>query len=311
MRSAGTEGTSEGDAGAVRRATLIGFLATVLWSCYGALVYATDSTPHFLALAIFFTAGAVTLLGRRLLLGHGVADLFRVPLSTLTLGFFGLWGNNALYIFAFKSGANPVSVNIVAFSWPVMMVAIVLFARLARGTWWDGLAMVLGFAGVMAIAWDGRMLSLHPGLIMAFAGALLWAIYSSFRRLVPMGVPDAMTVFLIAGAIASWALHFALGEPFQSSVDDIAALAIVGILPVGLANLMWDYGARVGDPVLLAGLSFVEPVLSSAIIALVHDAPFRGADMLGMALVLVGIGCSMVSERVRRRQEVAAPAARA
>jgi drug/metabolite transporter (DMT)-like permease len=311
MASASTERASSADAKSVQRATLIGFIATIFWSCYGALVYATDATPHFLALAIFFTAGAATLLVRRLLLGYGVADLFRMPLSTLTLGFFGLWGNNALYVFAFTSGANPVSVNIVAFSWPVMMVGIVLLARLARATWWDGVAMVLGFVGVMAIAWDGRMLSLHPGLIMALAGALLWAIYSSFRRLVPVGVPDAMTAFLIAGAVASWGLHFALGEPFESSTDDIAALAIVGILPVGIANLMWDYGARVGDPVLLAGLSFVEPVLSSSIIALVHDTPFRAADIFGMTLVLVGIGCSLVSEKVRRRQEIAAAIGRA
>lgn len=311
MTPVSTEPTTRTDAAIIQRATLIGFLATLLWSCYGALVVATDATPPFLAMAIFFTAGAITLLGRRILRGQGIADLFRMPLSTLTLGFFGLWGNNALYVFAFTSGANPVSINILAFSWPVMMVAIVLVLGLARATAWDGLAMILGFAGVLAIAWQGNALSFHPGLIMALGGALLWAIYSAFRRVVPMGVPDAMTAFLIAGAIASWVFHFALSEPFQSSADDIAALAVVGILPVGLANLMWDYGARLGDPVLLAGLSFMEPVLSSAIIALVHDVPIRTVDIIGMLLVLVGIGCSMVSDRVRRRREAAATAVRA
>ncbi len=309
--AASSEPTGKVSAKTVERATLIGFLATLLWSCYGALVVATDATPPFLAMAIFFTAGAVTLLGRRIIRGQGIADLFRMPASTMALGFFGLWGNNALYVFAFTSGANPVSINIVAFSWPVMMVAIVLAAGLARATWWDGIAMLLGFVGVLAIAWEGDIFSFHPGMLMALGGALLWAIYSAFRRVVPMGVPDAMTAFLIAGAIASWAFHFALGEPFQSSPDDIAALAVVGILPVGLANLMWDYGARLGDPVLLAGLSFMEPVLSSAIIALVHDVPIRTVDIAGMLLVLVGIGCSMVSDRVRRRREAAASASRA
>ena len=311
MAQASSELRSAVDQSTVQRATLIGFLATILWSCYGALVVATDATPPFLAMAIFFTAGAVTLLGRRILRGQGIVDLLRMPMSTLALGFFGLWGNNALYVFAFTSGANPVSINIVAFSWPVMMVAIVLLAGLARATIWDGMAMLLGFAGVLAIAWEGDIFSFHPGILMALGGALLWAVYSAFRRVVPVGVPDAMTAFLIAGTIASWSFHFAMGEPLQSSVDDLAALAVVGILPVVLANLMWDYGARLGDPVLLAGLSFMEPVLSSMLIALVHQVPIRYVDLVGMLLVLIGIGCSMVSERVRRRREAAAASGRA
>lgn len=297
-----TEPAAPMESSVVQRATLIGFIATVLWSCYGALVVATDATPPFLAMAIFFTAGAITLLGRRIMRGQGVVDLLRMPLSTLALGFFGLWGNNALYVFAFTSGANPVSVNIVAFSWPLMMVGIVLVLGLARGTWWDALAMLLGFAGFVAIAWDGNAFAFHPGVLMALAGAVLWAMYSSLRRLVPVGAPDAMTAFLIVSALASWGCHLALGERFETSTDDVLALAVVGILPVGLANLMWDYGARLGDPVLLAGLSFVEPVLSSAIIAYVHGVPIRITDMAGMLLVLAGIGCSMASERIRRHR---------
>lgn len=299
------------DAGAIRRATLIGFLATLGWAGYGALVIAADGTPPFLALAIFFTAATVTLVGRRLLLGQGIADLFRIPLSTLALGFFGLFGNNLLFVLAFTSGANPVSVNIVAFSWPVMMAAIVLLIGLARATWWDAAAMVLGFGGFLVVSSDGASLTLHPGLIMALAGALLWAIYSALRRLVPVGVPDAMTAFVALSALAAWIVHLATGEPFQTSGGDLLALAAVGILPVGLANLMWDYGARLGDPVLLAGLSFLEPLLASSLIAFVHSVPFRLADLAGLGLILLGIGCSMASERVRRRLGAGSPAGRA
>lgn len=290
------------DGAVVQRATLIGFLATLGWSCYGVLVVATDQTPPVLALAIFFTAAAVTLLVRRLILGYGVADLFRMPLSTLALGFFGLFGNNLLFVLAFMSGANPVSVNIVAFSWPVMMTAIVLLVGLARATWWDALAMLLGSIGFAAITYDGTSLSMHPGIIMAAAGALLWALYSALRRVVPVGVPDAMTAFAGLSAIAAWATHFVIGEPLQTSPDDLLALAIVGILPVGLANLMWDYGTRLGDPVLLAGLSFLEPLVASSLVSVFHGVPFRLWDCAGLALILLGIGCSILSERVRRRR---------
>ncbi|MEZ5923965.1 MAG: DMT family transporter [Hyphomicrobiaceae bacterium] len=284
-----------------QHATLIGFLATLGWACYGVLIVATDKTPSMLALAIFFSAAAITLVGRRLLLGHGVIDLLRIPAPTLALGFFGLFGNNLLFVLAFTSGANPVSVNIVAFSWPVMMVAIVLIVGLARATWWDALAMGLGTAGFIAISYDGSQLSLHPGLLLALAGALLWALYSALRRLVPDGVPDAMTAFVALSAVASWFGVLVMGEPLQSSLDDVLALVVVGILPVGLANLMWDYGTRLGDPVLLAGLSFLEPLLASSLVSFFHGIPFRAADMAGLVLILLGIGCSVASERLRRR----------
>lgn len=309
--TASSEPTGKASAKTIERATLIGFLATIGWACYGALIVATDKTPSFLALAIFFTAASVTLIGRRLILGQGIVDLLRIPLSTLSLGFFGLWGNNVLFVFAFMSGANPVSVNIVAFSWPVMMVGIVLLARLAKATWWDALAMALGTAGFIAISYDGSQLSLHPGLLLALAGALLWALYSALRRLVPNGVPDAMTAFVTLSAIASWICFLVRGEPFQSSPDDVLALVIVGVLPVGLANLMWDYGTRLGDPVLLAGLSFIEPLLASSLVSYFHGIPFRLADFTGLVLILLGIGCSVASERLRRRREAVATASRA
>ena len=101
------------------------------------------------------------------------------------------------------------------------------------------------------------------------------------------------------------------GEPFQSSPDDVIALVVVGILPVGLANLMWDYGTRLGDPVLLAGLSFLEPLLASSLVSYFHGIPFRLADFTGLMLILLGIGCSVASERLRRRREAALAAGRA
>jgi hypothetical protein len=56
---------------------------------------------------------------------------------------------------------------------------------------------------------------------------------------------------------------------------------------VGLANFAWDLGARHGDPVLLAGLSFFEPLASTALIAVVLAKPVGWLDAAAGALILI------------------------
>jgi drug/metabolite transporter (DMT)-like permease len=83
---------------------------------------------------------------------------------------------------------------------------------------------------------------------------------------------------------------------------------LVGVLPVGIANLAWDVGARHGDPLLLAGLSFLEPVASTALIALILSQPVRLTDYAAMILVILAVACSILSERLRRKRSTPLPA---
>jgi hypothetical protein len=85
---------------------------------------------------------------RRAVLRRGFTPSLRTPKLTLALGFSGLWGSNAAFLMAIEAGAAPVPVTIVAHTWPVWMVMIVLIARIARGTIWDLFARP-GFAGVI------------------------------------------------------------------------------------------------------------------------------------------------------------------
>jgi drug/metabolite transporter (DMT)-like permease len=81
---------------------------------------------------------------------------------------------------------------------------------------------------------------------------------------------------------------------------EVLRLAIVGIIPVGLANLAWDHGVRHGDTVFLAGLSFIEPILSTFWIALFLSRPVGATEILAIALVLCAVALSFASERQRR-----------
>jgi drug/metabolite transporter (DMT)-like permease len=288
------------DAGARRRGNLFGLTAVLLWGSWAPLMVAGGAMPPFLFLAIAFSGGAGVMLLRRAILRRGFADLFATPWPTLALGFAGLWGSNALFALSLRAGAAPVAATIVTHTWPVWMVVVVLALRIARGTLWDMLALMLGFAGVVAVAVRDGSFELHIGLVMALVASWLWATYSGARTKVPAGPPDALTVFATTAAVASWLCHFALGESFDAAPVDIAVALAVGILPMGIANAFWDVAVRRGDPVLLAGISFIEPVIATGLILLMLAQLPRLLDMVGLVLVLGGVALGTLGERRRR-----------
>ncbi len=285
---------------AKRRGNLLGLTAILLWSSWAPLMVAADAMPAFLLLAIAFSGASFVMLARRAVLRLGFADLLRTPLSTLALGFVGLWGSNAAFLLALDAGVAPVAATIVTHTWPVWMAIIVLMLRIARGTIWDLFAFAFGFAGVVAIASREGQFEFHLGLGIGLFGSFLWAFYSAARTRVPPGPPDALTAYAIVAAIASWLCHLVLGEPFAARPLDIVLALAVGMLPMGIGNALWDVAVRHGDPVRLAGMSFIEPVCATGLILLMLAQAPRPMDVLGLALVLGGLALGAVSERVRR-----------
>lgn len=291
------------------RGTAFGALAIVAWSCYGLLLASNTVTRPFLSMAVVFTSATVTLLLWRFMKGEGLTGLFPIPVPTLALGFIGLFGSNVLYPTSLALGGNPVSVNIAALSWPVFMAGFVVAFGVARATWLDGLAMVIGLTGVVLLATKGEGLSLDWAVLPAFAGALCWAALSAFRTRVPAGPRDAMVHFVATSAVVCWLIVVLFEGLMLPPSGELLRLMVVGMLPVGLANYFWDMATRHGDPVLLAGLSFLEPVLSTALIAVVLAIPVGISDAGALALVLGAVVCSVMSERLRRNSSSRPPAA--
>lgn len=118
-----------------------------------------------------------------------------------------------------------------------------------------------------------------------------------------------MVHFVAVSGAACW-LIVVLYEGFMLPTSaELVRLALIGILPVGLANHMWDMATRHGDPVLLAGMSFMEPVASTALIALVLARPVGWSDAAALALILLAVVFSLLSQRLRRTSASPQPAA--
>ena len=283
------------------RGTLCGVVAILGWSIYGVLAVSITEMPPFLASAIVLFSAAGVLHLHNVAWGGSVIELLRMPRSTLALGAMGLFCGNTFYLLALASGAEAIPVVIISLSWPVLMVGVVVLAGTGRPNLWDLLALALGFAGMAAVSISGIGFAFHPGLLIAFIGGLGWAVYSGLRPLVPSGPPSSMAMFVLVAGLCTFPLHLALGDPWIAPPGEVLAAILMGAIPVGLANLLWDWGARDGDPVLLAGIAFVEPVISTILIVLIHGKPFDAGDVVGLLLVVAGIGAAVIGERERRK----------
>jgi len=300
----------DGQAAKRRRGNLLGFVAILTWSVYPLLIVAGQKAAPFLFLAGAFASAGLFSLARRgwVALGRGepvlaamAGLLSQTPRRTLALGCLGLFGSNVFYNVALRWGVEPVSATIVLSTWPIMMAGVVLCLRLARATWWDALALVAGFAGILVMAGKEGEFHFQAGLLLAALSGLCWAVYSGARRLVPAGPTDALGAYALVSASACWILHLALAEPVFFDLPTVLAMLAAGLLPMGFGNVLWDLGTRDGDPVLLAGLSFLEPALATfLLLAYLLQWPLA-TDLAGLALVMGGAGLGVMGERQRRR----------
>jgi drug/metabolite transporter (DMT)-like permease len=123
-----------------------------------------------------------------------------------------------------------------------------------------GAAMiVLGRGGEMGPAPNPAL-----GFGLAFGCAVTWAVYSVVSRRLGQWPTVGVTVYCAGTAVLSLAAHLLLEETmWPESAGGWAAVALLGLGPVGLAFFLWDVGVKRGDIQLLGVASYAAPLLST------------------------------------------------
>ncbi|MGO4832201.1 DMT family transporter [Rhizobiaceae sp. 2RAB30] len=276
---------SDGGSG---RATIIGGVAILLWAALAPLTVFTAGIPPFELLALSF---AVAFLSGIALLGFrgGLAEI-RQPLAPWMTAFIGIFGYHALYFYALKA-APAAEASLIAYLWPLL---IVLFAALLPG---ERLAArhvagaLLGLGGTALIVL-GRAPSATAdasmsGYAAALMCALLWSAYSVFNRRFGT-TPSGMIVGVCgAVAVAGGVCHLLFETTVVPAPEQWLAIVLLGVGPTGLAFLAWDHATKHGRISLLGALSYLAPLLSTALLVAMGNAPAT-IRLLAAALLIIG-----------------------
>lgn len=251
-----------------RQATLIGFVAVLLWALLAVLTVGSAPTPPLLLNAICFAIGGTLGLIWTMATG-GLRQLARVPFKVYLFGTLGLFGYHALYFSALRL-APAAEAGLIAYLWPLL---IILFSGLLPGEHLRTghiLGGVLGFAGAALLITGGAGgfdPAYLPGYTLAILCALTWSGYSVLSRRIGDAPTASVAVFCVATAVLSGGLHLMIEDTiWPGTTMAWAATLALGLGPVGLAFYVWDIGVKRGDIQLLGTSSYAAPLLSTLIL---------------------------------------------
>lgn len=274
-------------------ANLLALGAIALWASLAALGVALSHVPPFL------------LTGLSLLIGSLIAwplsrfnwRQWKVPLTTLALGVYGLFGFHFLLFIALRH-APPVQANLINYLWPLGIVVMApLFLPGVTLTRRHVGAALLGFAGaVLAILGRGGTAEVvwAWGYLPAAGSAFIWASYSLLTQRVTPFPTAAIGSFALVSGLLSIACHLLLEPAVALSLQDALLIALLGLGPLGGAFFLWDAALKRGDARHIGVLSFLTPLLSTLTLLGMRGESPSASVALAAAMI---IGAAVIATR--------------
>ena len=278
-------------------ATLIGFVAVLLWALLALFTAASGKVPPFQLAAMAFAVGGAIGMATWLVKPSRMLAL-RQPKRVWLLGVAGLFGYHFFYFTALRN-APPVEAGLIAYLWPLL---IVLFSALLPGERLrihHVVGSLLGLSGAALIVTGGGKFAFRPeyafGYGMALVCALTWSSYSILSRRFSRVPTDVVTGFCLVTALLAALCHVLLEQTVwpANALQWLAVLGL-GLGPVGLAFYVWDYGVKHGDIQVLGASSYASPLLSTLVLIAAGFADLTW--IVAVACLLITAGAALAAK---------------
>lgn len=270
------------------KATLIGFTAILMWSFLALMTAASGTMPPFQLSAITFAIGSLPGILLFIARPERLKEL-RQPPKVWLAGVGGLFGYHFLYFTALRN-APAVEAGLIAYLWPLLIVVGSALLPGERLGWHHIVGALCGLAGtVLIVGKNGFAFDPAYGLgyFTAFLCAFTWAAYSLISRKFEAVSTDVVTGFCLATSVLSLLCHLGLETTvWPDTTAQWAAVVGLGLLPVGLAFYVWDYGVKNGDIQILGASSYAAPLLSTLILIIFGFGEFS---------VRIGLSCLLIT----------------
>ena len=265
---------------------LAALAAVVLWSSLAALATLLPDIPAFLK------TGIGLLIGSLIALPLAKFDLrnLKVSWGTLLLGVYGLFGYHAALFIALQT-APSVQANLVNYLWPLLIVLLApIFIKSSKLTLRIVLASAIGFIGAAVAVLSGGTTDggFAIGYLFALVAAVVWATYSLGTKVVTPFPTAVVGLFALAAGLLALASHWLFEKPTSIPMESWPLLIALGVGPLGAAFYFWDYALKNGNPQQVGLLSFLTPLLSTALLVVVTGSTVSYWLLLSAVLIIGG-----------------------
>lgn len=268
-------------------ATKFGIAGLILWSFAAFFNSQLFAVPVFEILTIALGIGCVG--GSLRIVFTRSWHKLKQPLTLYCLGFAGVYGNEVLYVSAFKY-APASHIVLINYLWPILVVLLSFFVPKEKFSARYLFAACIGFASVAIVILQNNMIveaDYFIGYIMVFLGACMWSLYVLVYRTSTTMSSEMLTVYCGVGCVISLCLHLRLETFYIPTVAESGSLVWLGLIGMCVAFNFWDFGVKQGNVKLLSVLSYNNIILSSGILIIFGEAHFNPAlifSTLGLLL---------------------------
>lgn len=269
------------------RATLIGYISLLMWASSGVLTSSVTKIPTFevlsVAFAISFGITAATLTVKKQ--WHKVKQ----PWPLWVAGVIGIFGNDALYVAAFKY-APPAQADLISYLYPLFIIFLASFLPGEKLLPKYIIAALLGLLGTYLLITKGHGLSsFHVkyslGYVFAILNAIAWSVYCIVARYFKNTPSEMVGVYCGCGLLLSLLFHFGFEHTVIPNTTELLTLIAMGLTTQGSAYFLWDYGIKKGNFKFLSIIAYGNPII--AVFLLVITGKSHYSDILMISTMLI------------------------
>jgi len=166
---------------------------------------------------------------------------------------------------------------------------------------------LVSFAGAVVVIAAGTGLDLAGEAIYYFVtllAAACWATYSAFggpilRRHSPLRATTWATLVGTAVMAVPGLLQLSTVNPAAVGANEVIAIVYSGTLAAGIGNVVVLYGVGLLGPTRVTALQTLVPALAVILAFLILAEPIRPGQVLGGAIILVGVALTRFGPRGR------------
>ncbi len=279
-----------------RLAILYTFITIILWGTVAAvsklMLRDINNFQLMFYVSLFSTIILFTFVLFKGKLNKSIGLFKENKLHIILLGILGL-GISQFFYFTALSEAPATQVNVLNYLWPIFILIFSIFILKEKFSWKILISFLLGLIGAVIIITEGKFIVFNSnyllGYFFALCAAFSWGLFSVLSK--KKKVDPLLSVFLfnLIGLIFMFLIMLFTKTSFNISFNSLIGTLYIGVIPTGLAFLLWIKAIHIGKASTIANLAHLTPFVSLLFIFVILKEQISLNEIVGLVIIVSGV----------------------